>query len=179
MRTATIIFLINRGSSNPQNGSCSVIHLTFCKSPIKGEQVILDTAGKVKKNSLASFSNWPLHMDTSVLTDQLCADTRYVLENLARAMADRSGWRERERERESREVVLLLVFDDDDDICDILTLKNGSAIQDGIHCCRWSWSNKTETHHQIALGTQFFGLSLFGGKSNYSANKRLAFIYFS
>ena len=61
------------------------------------------------KNSLATISYGLLRMDLN----QLCADTSSSLEHLLGMMNERDGWRERERERESKRSQCL---DDDGDL---------------------------------------------------------------
>ena len=59
------------------------------------------TAAEVRMNSLATFSDSVLHMDTPLLADQkktnihqLFTDAEYCLEDLPRTMVSRDGWQE-------------------------------------------------------------------------------------
>ena len=79
-------------------------------------------------------------------TQQLCADTRYSLEDLPGAIDDRDGWRE--RQRESGRSVPAGRHDDDDD--DDILIKQGYlwfgktvrsvlylSIYDSVHILAW------------------------------------------
>ena len=76
---------------------------------------MLSTVQEANMNLQASFSYGLLQVDKLVLVDwwgvtyQLCADTGYCLEDLARAMNDRDGW------LESENTVFSTQFDDDND----------------------------------------------------------------
>ena len=59
---------------------------------------------------------------------QLCADTGCRSEDFPKAIADRNGSREREREIESRKSVLLARLDDDDDDDDTLSNKENTFL---------------------------------------------------
>ena len=70
--------------------------LPSCKSPKKGKQDILGTAGEIRTNSNIS----PTHehivgQPIKTYINQLCADTGCSLEDLSSVMADRGGWQKR------------------------------------------------------------------------------------
>ena len=80
---------------------------------------MLGTVSEIRSKSLATFSDGLLHMDTPDLADQqkitfiiFVRNTRYGLENLPRALADRDSCRE--RKRRFMESMLSPRFEDDD-----------------------------------------------------------------
>ena len=64
-----MLFWTNPGSNNLQNSNCLASYLPSYESSKKDNQDVVDTAGEVRKNSLATFFCGLLHMDTLLLAD--------------------------------------------------------------------------------------------------------------